>query len=111
MTVSLPFPLDETTCAVVNGEPVSGKVLRLVFGLVQNREHWKNPIDAVVPFAEFERVAFGGETQGPSTLMGIVREAVIFYAGCRPTVDADRGPDGALVLRVRAVGYFAAVGA
>lgn len=80
--------------------------LREIFNLVADSENWKNPIDATV--------YTGVKAED-------VREAVIFFAGCVPTITTTTvlayPHPSALVrvevpaLHVTAVGYYEAVGA
>jgi hypothetical protein len=67
--------------------------LKAAFELVENKENWKLPIDAVVPY---------------ESKLDQIREAVIFFAGCTPrfTLSPSKG-----FVRVRAAGYYMAVGA
>lgn len=64
------------------------------FTAVQNKENWKARIDAVVTLAD-DRALLG------------MREAVIFFTGSIPTFDAL----GQNRYRVRAAGYYVAIGA
>lgn len=71
--------------------------LREAFEAVQDATNWKNPIDAAIP--EWQR--------------DVVEQAVIFFAGCRP-VFTPVNPTAKKAVRrlnVKAVGYYAAVGA
>jgi hypothetical protein len=69
----------------------------LAFDAVADKANWKNPIDAVVD-------AYTRE---------LVREAVIFFAGCVPSFEPLTGTTtgGIGRYRVKAVGYYNAVGA
>lgn len=70
--------------------------LREAFEMVQDETNWKNPIDAAIP----------------AYMRDAVEEAVVFFAGCRPTFTAiNKGRRSLRRLRVQAVGYYAAVGA
>jgi len=71
--------------------------LKEAFEMVQDPTNWKNPIDAAIP----------------AYMKDAVEEAVIFYAGCRPTFEEvnKRARRSMRRLRVKAVGYYAAVGA
>jgi hypothetical protein len=82
----------------VNGRPVTRGELSEAFDYVANRDNWKLPIDATVDL-------------GPAS-MAMVREAVIFFTGSVPSFTAV-GPevDRCARFRVRAAGYYAAVGA
>lgn len=90
--------LDPTTRAMMEGmeknivfQDYTRGELRETFELVQNKEHWKAHIDAMVP---------------ADTCTARVTAAVVFFAGCEPKFTYL--PEG---IRVQAVGYFAAVGA
>jgi hypothetical protein len=63
------------------------------FDLVKDGEHWKNPIDKTLELTDEQR--------------RITEDAIIFYAGCVPTITKVAGGK----YRVRAVGYYNAVGA
>jgi hypothetical protein len=71
--------------------------LHEAFEAVQDETNWKMPINAAIP--EYMR--------------DVVEQAVIFYAGCRPTFTPinPRARKAARRLNVKAVGYYAAVGA
>jgi hypothetical protein len=71
--------------------------LREAFEMVEDPANWKNPIDAAIP----------------AYMRDCVEEAVVFFAGCRPTFEAvnPKARRSMRRLRVRAVGYYAAVGA
>jgi hypothetical protein len=77
--------------AKVNGVDVTRGELDEVFKLVQPKDNWKMPIDAVVP---------------RGTKLAMLKEAVIFFTGSSPTIKQVRGG-----FRVTAAGYYAAVGA
>jgi hypothetical protein len=78
----------------VHGQPISRKAMQAAFELVQNRENWKLPIDAVVAIeSDFERE--------------LIYHAVMFYTGSI----AQFYRQGPVQYRVRAMGYYAAVGA
>jgi hypothetical protein len=64
-----------------------------VFDKVANKENWKMPIDATVALTDAE--------------IAILTDAVIFYAGCVPSVTKL----GNGRYRVQAEGYYNAVGA
>lgn len=66
--------------------------MREAFRLVQDRDNWKMPVDAVIP-----------DTPG---IRELVSDAVIFFAGCLPEIIPL--PDGKI--RVTAIGYYNAVG-
>lgn len=68
------------------------------FNAVANQENWKLPVDARVPVGQFTCEQ--------------VHAAVVFFAGCVPTFKVEKNPeDAGYHWRVRAVGYYAAVGA
>ena len=79
------------------GTQYSRAELREAFEMVQHHENWKLPIDSAIPECMADQV----------------REAVIFFAGCVPTFTAVNPKAKASFrrLRVRAIGYYAAVGA
>jgi len=68
-----------------------------LFDLVTNRENWKNPIDALVSPSVVRAL---GATKSD------LGRAVTFYTGSVPTISREGKQ-----WRVRAVGYYAAVGA
>lgn len=70
----------------------SAAELRFAFELVQDETNWKNPICAAIPDHYVDQVT----------------EAVVFFAGCRPTFKplARKG-----MVQCNAVGYYNAVGA
>jgi hypothetical protein len=61
------------------------------FKLVQNKEHWKNPINAVIAAKDRD----------------VVDEAIIYYTGSVGAFTPMKGGK----LRVRADGYYIAIGA
>ncbi len=65
--------------------------LRVAFDRVQNQENWKNPIDAVILLKDQK----------------IVEAAIIHYAGSVPTFSRIDGNN----VRVKAAGYYSAIGA
>lgn len=69
--------------------------LRAAFSRVENKEHWKKPIAALV------QVVSERELEA-------IKYAVTFYTGSVATVSRGFGPD---VYKVTAAGYYAAVGA
>lgn len=71
--------------------------LKEAFEAVQDPSNWKMPIDAAIP----------------AYMEDVTREAVIFFAGCRPTftVVNPRARKSVRRLRCQAVGYYVAVGA
>lgn len=84
--------------ARVLGRDVTRGELSTAFDRIADRSNWKNPIDRVLDLNDAELFA--------------IIEAVRFFAGCVPTFTIV--PGGKLPkcrYRVRAVGYYAAVGA
>ncbi len=79
------------------GTVYSRAELREAFELVQDETNWKMPINAAIP--EYMR--------------DVVEEAVVFFAGCRPTftVVNPAARKAQRRLNVKAIGYYAAVGA
>jgi len=71
--------------------------LREAFEAVEDPSNWKMPIDAAIPVY----------------MRDVTEQAVIFFAGCTPTFEAinPKARRSVRRLRVRAVGYYAAVGA
>jgi hypothetical protein len=71
--------------------------LREAFDAVQDETNWKLPIDAAIP----------------AYMRDVTEEAVVFFAGCRPTFTAinPKARRSVRRLRVQAIGYYAAVGA
>lgn len=65
--------------------------LRVAFDKVQNKDHWKNPIDAVILTKDIK----------------ITEAAIIHYTGSVPTFTRVDGNN----TRVKAAGYFATIGA
>lgn len=87
-------------CELADAAKPSQEQLREAFGWVQNKQHWKNPIDARLALNEDERE--------------LVAAAVVHFAGCVAEITPVSGQPirgGRKVYRVRAVGYYAAVGA
>lgn len=73
------------------GTPYSREQLLAAFNTVCNKDNWKMPIDATIEEHDSD----------------IIEEAIIFFAGCKPKFEPIHGTDR---LRVRAVGYYEAVG-
>jgi hypothetical protein len=90
--------LNAEVVATIADKAVTRGQLNTAFDAVKNAEHWKNPINAVIDAATLEKI--GGEA--------VLTEAVIFFAGCAPTIAPARKRG---TFRVRAVGYWVAVGA
>lgn len=74
------------------GTPYSREQLLAAFNKVCDKSNWKMPIDATIEDNDCD----------------IIREAVIFFAGCEPRFEPIHGTDR---LRCKAVGYYEAVGA
>jgi hypothetical protein len=79
---------------VVQGRPVTRGELFAAFDRVKDPEHWKNPINAIIPAVTHEEEA-------------LIRCAVIFFTGSIPTF---RTTEDGRFTRVRAQGYFLAIG-
>lgn len=87
--------LDTEIVARAEGFAFTRTELREAFERVENREHWKLPIDT--------RVAIVGDRQRVA-----IAQAVIFFAGCEAEISRiGRTP----LFHVRAIGYYAAIGA
>lgn len=79
------------------GTPYSREALLAAFALVEDGENWKRAIHRCVD----ERAD-----------LDAIREAVVFFTGSVPTFTTlASAANGAKVILVRAVGYYAAVGA
>lgn len=74
------------------GTPYTREQLLAAFNKVCDEVNWKMPIDATCESDDLD----------------IITEAIIFFAGCRPTFEPIHGTE---LVRVRAVGYYEAVGA
>lgn len=90
--------------ADINGKLFNKIDLSAAFDLVRNKANWKNPIDC--------------ELQLTGEQIALIRDAVIYFAGCEPTfravgtvVQFDNGGNAVLTYRVQAKGYYNAVGA
>ena len=70
----------------------SQEQLHEAFTKIQNKDNWKNPIDAVIDRKEEE----------------LITEAVVHFAGCVPTYEPIHGTTR---YRVRAAGYYQTIGA
>ena len=70
--------------------------LHEAFGLVENPDGWKHPINAVLPREHCN-----------SKALHRIREAVIFYTGSMPTIEWETKS----TVRVKAAGYYAVIGA
>ena len=85
---------NNTSVGTVMGRDVRRGQLLAAFKRVENADNWKAPIDArIVIRSDFE--------------MEMIREAVRFFTGSAATIECERPP----VYRVRAIGYYKAVGA
>lgn len=78
------------------GTVYSRQELHDAFTLIQDKNNWKNPIDSTLPR--------GADVQ-------MFHEAVIFFAGCTPKFSMSYNASGMQVIRVKAKGYYMAVGA
>ena len=77
--------------------------IHAAFAEVQNPEHWKKAIDHAKACDSQREAGVWAE---------LVRVAVIFMTGSVPTIDTKPLPNGTgLQVRIRAAGYYAAVGA
>lgn len=85
--------MQATTINPETGTQYSKMELREAFEAVENPSNWKLAIDSMI-CREYR---------------DITEEAVVFFAGCRPTFAEVEGHSG--LLRVKAIGYYAAVGA
>lgn len=74
------------------GTSYSREQLLAAFNSVCNKDNWKMPIDAIVEDPDYD----------------MIKEAVAFFAGCKPSFEPIHGTDR---VRVQAVGYYQAVGA
>ena len=90
-TIQQTLAADERTGMITRGREWTRTELNRAFRDVQDATNWKNPINALID----------------EDLMDITDAAVVFFAGCRPTFS--RESTG--LVRVTAIGYFAAVGA
>lgn len=83
----------------IDGRNITRAELQLAFDAVADKSNWKNPIDTFIDLDTYT--------------MQVVRHAVIFFAGCVPTFEAVSGQTtgGLRRYRVKAVGYYIAVGA
>jgi len=64
----------------------SGEQLSIAFDSVKNKDHWKNPIDAIINVTD----------------MDIVSEAIIYFTA----TEAEFGKPKDGKVRVRAIGYY-----
>lgn len=69
------------------------EAMREIFGKICNQENWKKPIDAVISPKDAE----------------LAREAIVFMTGSPDVVVTPASKKG--MLRIRASGYYASVGA
>lgn len=77
------------------GTKYSRAELKAAFELVENKENWKMPIVKALTLSNGQRE--------------VIEEAVVFFAGCRPTFTPIVNVPGKYL--VEAVGYYNAVGA
>jgi hypothetical protein len=90
-------PLLDVIVAKNSGFEFTKRELKAFFEAVEDSDNWKNPIDKTVVLADSREI------------LGTL-EAVKFFAGCVPEFHfamTDNGP----AFRVKAVGYYVAVGA
>jgi hypothetical protein len=87
--------LDALVVAVVAGQEVTRGQLSAAFALVADATNWKLPVDTTLAHGV-----------AAATGLGVLREAVIFFTGSVPTFEHEANG-----MRVRARGYYAAVGA
>jgi hypothetical protein len=73
--------------------------LRTAFDRVANKSNWKLPVDSVVVF-----------TTGPRERIAL-HVAIRFFTGSSATMEVVKLAEGSSTYRVRAAGYYAAVGA
>ena len=90
--------MDRQIVCIAEGFAFTRAELRAAFELVEDKQNWKQPIDAFVP-----ATSCSGQR-----LVVAIEQAVHFFAGMQ-TVRIDRLPLGGL--RVRAAGYYRTVGA
>ena len=79
---------------LIDSTPEEVQTMDAAFKEIQNKEHWKMPIDHILDSCDDAK-------------QKLITNAVIFYAGCVPNFK--RLPNGKV--RVTAVGYYNAVGA
>jgi len=91
--------MNKMVVANVNGRAVTRGELSAAFDRVANKVNWKLPINTVITVTGDD--------------MPVIVEAVKFFAGCIPTFTPARGKNepGVYRVRVKAKGYYAAVGA
>lgn len=77
------------------GTKYSRAELKAAFDAVCDKSNWKMPIDSTIDKSDED----------------VTREAVIFFAGCAPSFSIATRSGRGRRLRVRAVGYYQAVGA
>lgn len=85
----------------IDGRDVRRAEFADAFNRVADKAHWKNPIDATI-------IVMGGRE------LEIVLRSIIFFTGSRATSEILRANtlgQGSATYRIRAAGYYAAVGA
>jgi len=87
--------LDNQLVAKVAGKMVSRGELNAVFRKVENPENWKLPIDCFVALEAEEKL--------------LLEKAITFFTGSIPSFQVIH--EGCQIYRVKAAGYYAAVGA
>lgn len=92
-TRSVDLELETPVADTVEGIVAASDRRLEVFELVQNEDHWKNPIDATI--------------DADAATMDEIADAVVFYTGSVPTFERVQGNG----LRVRAAGYYRTIGA
>lgn len=75
----------------VNGERFSQFEMKCAFELIEDKKHWKNPIDATIDESDFELCDYA---------------CIFFTGGCLEVVENKDGK-----LRVQSPGYFEIIGA
>jgi high-affinity K+ transport system ATPase subunit B len=90
--------LDAQVVTRIEGRDVTRAELSRAFSRVEPKQNWKNPIDAIVVISSsYERLA--------------IAAAVTFFTGSVATFDVVRLEANHSTYRVRAAGYYAAIGA
>lgn len=91
---SLQKQVKELERKLMTTQRFSQEQLTMAFNNVQNKEHWKNPIDCVIDNPGEENLA-------------CLREAIIHFTGSVPSIEKLK--DGKI--HVTAAGYYATIGA
>jgi cytolysin (calcineurin-like family phosphatase) len=91
--------LQDQIVGQVLGISVTRRAASQAFDKVADPQNWKNPIDATIAFADDYELE-------------LVKFAVVFFAGCQAKVTIlPAFAGGKTRARIRAVGYYVAVGA